>query len=122
MKKIIFTENAPFPIGPYSQAILINGTLYCSGQIAADCLDGDVEVQTDRVCKNISAVLQAADMQMGDVVKTTCFLTDMSHFTKFNEVYEKFFTHKPARSCVAAKELPKGALVEIEVVAVTDAG
>ena len=120
MKKIIFTENAPFPIGPYSQAVLVNDTLYCSGQIAADCLDSDVETQTDKVCKNISAVLQAADMQINDVVKTTCFLADMSYFTEFNEVYEKYFTHKPARSCVAAKELPKGALVEIEVIAVVD--
>jgi 2-iminobutanoate/2-iminopropanoate deaminase len=118
MRKIIFTENVPFPIGPYSQAILANGTLYCSGQIAAACLDGDITVQTDAVCRNISAVLQAADMILQDVVKTTCFLTDMAHFTKFNEVYEQYFSHKPARSCVAAKELPKGALVEIEVVAI----
>jgi len=118
MRKIIFTENAPFPVGPYSQAVLINGTLYCSGQIAVDCLDGDVEAQTNSVCNNISAVLQAADMQIDDVVKSTCFLADMGDFVKFNEVYEKFFAHKPARSCVAAKELPKGALVEIEVVAV----
>jgi 2-iminobutanoate/2-iminopropanoate deaminase len=119
MKKIIFTENAPSPIGPYSQAVLINGTLYCSGQIAMDCLDGDAEAQTNSVCKNITAVLQAAGMQIEDVVKTTCFLADMNDFTKFNGVYEKFFAHKPARSCVAAKTLPKNALVEIEVVAVS---
>ena len=81
MKKIIFTENAPLPIGPYSQAILINGTLYCSGQIAADCPDGDIATQTDMVCKNISAVLQAADMKIQDIVKTICFLADIVHFT-----------------------------------------
>ena len=120
MKKIILTENAPAPIGPYSQAVLINGTLYCSGQIGFDCLDGDIEAQTNSACKNISAVLKAADMQIEDVVKTTCFLADMNDFTRFNEVYERFFAHKPARSCVAAKGLPKNALVEIEVIAVAD--
>ena len=120
MKKIIFTGNAPTPIGPYSQAILINGTLYCSGQIAGDCLDRDVAVQAETVCENISAVLQAANMKIQDVVKTTCFLADMAHFTGFNEVYERYFAHKPARSCIAAKELPRGALVEIEVVAMVD--
>ena len=119
MKKNIFTENAPAPIGPYSQAVLVNGTLFCSGQIALNSLDGDVAAQTDEVCKNISSVLQAADMQIQDVVKTTCFLMDMTHFVKFNTVYEQYFAHKPARSCVAAKELPKGALVEIEVIATT---
>ena len=119
MKKIIFTENAPSPIGPYSQAVLVNGILYCSGQIATACLDGDIAMQTDTVCKNISAVLQAADMELENVVKITCFLT-MDHFAQFNRVYECFFSHKPARSCVAAKELPKGALVEIEVVAAVD--
>jgi len=118
MKRIIFTEHAPAPIGPYSQAVLINDTLYCSGQIAMDCLSGDVAEQTDRVCKNIAAVLKAADMQISDVVKTMCFLAQMSDFAEFNTVYERFFAHKPARSCIAAKELPKGALVEIEVVAV----
>ena len=117
MKKIIFTENAPLPIGPYSQAVLVNGTLYCSGQIASTCLDGDIVAQTEAVCKNISIVLQAANMELQDIVKTTCFLADMTHFAKFNEIYERYFSHKPARSCVAAKELPKGALVEIEVVA-----
>ena len=118
MKNIIFTENAPSPIGPYSQAVLTNGTLYCSGQITSECLDGDASAQTDQVCKNISAVLKAAGMQLCDVVKTTCFLTDMNHFPDFNTVYGQFFTHKPARSTVAVKELPKGALVEIEVIAV----
>ena len=118
MKTVIFTENAPVPIGPYSQAVLVNGALYCSGQIAADCLDGDVAQQTDAVCRNIIAVLQAAGMQIQDVVKTTCFLADIGHFALFNENYGKYFTHKPARSCVAVKDLPKGALVEIEVIAV----
>lgn len=121
MKKIIFTGNAPPPIGPYSQAVLINGTLYCSGQIAADCLDGGIATQTEAACKNISAVLQAANMELHDVVKTTCFLADMAYFGEFNEVYESYFSHKPARSCVAVKELPKGALVEIEVLAVVPA-
>ncbi|MDR0491508.1 MAG: Rid family detoxifying hydrolase [Oscillospiraceae bacterium] len=120
MKSVIFTEDAPVPIGPYSQAILAGGTLYCSGQIGADCLDGDIATQTVAVCKNISAVLRAADMQVQDVVKTTCFLVDMGHFSGFNEIYERYFAHKPARSCVAVKELPKGALVEIEAVAVCD--
>jgi 2-iminobutanoate/2-iminopropanoate deaminase len=118
MKKIIFTENAPSPIGPYSQAVLINGVLYCSGQIAIDSLGDTITVQTEKVCGNIAAVLQAAQMQFSDVVKTTCLLTDMKHFADFNTVYEKYFAHKPARSCFAAKELPKGALVEIEVIAV----
>jgi 2-iminobutanoate/2-iminopropanoate deaminase len=125
MKQIIFTEDAPFPLGPYSQAIMVNGMLFCSGQIAVDCLDSDVKTQTQRVCENISAVLQAAGLDFINVVKTTCFLAEMGDFTAFNEVYERYFSvacgeqgdYKPARSCVAAKELPKGALVEIEVIA-----
>ena len=122
MKEIICTENAPEPIGPYSQAVLIDGTLYCSGQIAADCLHGDIAEQTEAVCNNISAVLKAADMQIQDVVKTTCFLANMDCFAVFNEVYAKYFTHKPARSCIAAQELPKGAAVEIEVIGVRGRG
>ncbi len=114
---IIFTEKAPEPIGPYSQAILVNGTLYCSGQIAIGCLDRDVSEQTCRACENIAALLEAAGMSLKNVVKTTCFLADMADFPKFNESYEKYFSHKPARSCVAVKELPKNALVEIEVIA-----
>ena len=120
MKKIIFTDKVPSPIGPYSQAVWANGTLYCSGQIAADCLDGNAAAQTEQVCKNLSAVLQAAGMQMRDVVKTTCFLADLGDFAGFNEVYERYFAHRPARSCVAVKGLPKGALVEIEAVAVEE--
>ncbi len=120
MKKIIYTHDAPEPLGPYSQAILIDRTLYCSGQIAVRCLDADVRTQTDQVCKNIAAVLKAANMTLSNVVKTTCFLDCMADFSDFNEVYAQYFVHEPARSCVAAKELPKGALVEIEVLAIAD--
>ena len=123
MKKIIFTEDAPFPVGPYSQAIIVNGTLYASGQIAMECINfgvSDVEKQTEEVCKNIIAVIKAADMELCDVVKTTCFLANMSDFATFNGVYEQYFSHKPARSCVAVKELPKSALVEVEVIAVKE--
>jgi len=117
-KKIIFTEDAPFPLGPYSQAVLAGDTLYCSGQIAVGLLDADVAAQTEQVCKNITAVLAAAGMQLTDVVKTMCFLGDMADFAAFNAVYEQYFAHKPARSTVAAKQLPKDALVEVEVIAV----
>jgi len=118
MKKIIYTESAPYPVGPYSQAVLVGNTLYASGQIAIDALDADVPTQTELICKQIAAVLAAADMEMTDVVKTTCFLADMADFADFNAVYEKHFSHKPARSCVAAKQLPKGALVEVEVIGI----
>lgn len=123
MNKTVFTENAPEAIGPYSQAVLAGGVLYCSGQIALDpdtggFAGGDVRAQTERAAKNVAAVLEAAGCTFGDVVKTTCFLTDMEDFAVFNEVYEKYFISKPARSCVAAKALPKGALVEIEAIAV----
>ena len=118
MKRIIFTDEAPAPIGPYSQAVLSGDCLYCSGQIAAGCLDGDIIQQTDRVCLNILAVLAAADLRISDVVKTTCFLAHMADFAEFNKVYEQFFYHKPARSCVAVSDLPGGALVEIEALAV----
>ena len=117
-KEIIFTENAPFPVGPYSQAMLVNGTLYASGQIAMGKLEEDVATQTKQVCENVIAVLAAANMTLENVVKTTCFLTDMADFATFNGVYEQYFAHKPARSTVAAKQLPKDALVEIEVIAV----
>ena len=118
MHKIVLSEKAPAPVGPYSQAILVNDTLYCSGQIAADDLDKDVAVQTEKACKSILAILDAADMKSENVVKATCFLADMEDFSKFNDVYEKFFPHKPARSCVGVNALPKGALVEIEVIAI----
>lgn len=121
--KIISTNDAPKAVGPYSQAILVNGVLYASGQIAINpenqtMVDGDIVAQTEQIVKNIGAVLKAADMGFENVVKTTCFLTEMADFATFNAVYEKYFISKPARSCVAAKELPKGALAEIEIIAV----
>lgn len=123
MNKIVYSKDAPNPIGPYSQAILSNNTLYCSGQIALDSKTGeflneDVKTQTQKACENIAAVLTEAGYKMQDIVKTTCYLTKMADFSEFNAVYEKYFAHKPARSTVAVFELPKGALVEIEVIAV----
>jgi len=123
MKQVIYTKNAPEPIGPYSQAILVNDTLYASGQIAinpatGEFADADIKTQTEQICKNIEEILKAADMTFENVVKTTCFLAFISDFKKFNTIYEKYFVSNPARSCVAAKELPKNALVEIEVIAV----
>lgn len=119
--KVIYTNNAPEPVGPYSQAILADNTLYCSGQIGINPADNELvnglENQTQQVIKNISEVLGQAGLSFKDVVKTTCFLDDMQDFSKFNSIYEKYFISKPARSCVQAK-LPKGALVEIEVIAV----
>lgn len=120
MKKIISTPHAPKPVGPYSQAILANGFLYCSGMIAInpetnEFLDGTVEEQTELIMKNIKALLNEAGYGFEDVIKTTCFLENMSDFSKFNEIYGNYFTSKPARSCVEAK-LPKGAKVEVEVI------
>ena len=122
MKKTIFTENVPAPIGPYSQAILVDNTLYCSGQIPLDAVSGqiegkDIEAQTEKVCNNIKALLAAAGMTFENVVKTTCFLSEMSNFTAFNQIYANYFVSNPARSTVAVKELPKSVLVEVEVVA-----
>ena len=122
MKKIIYTKNAPEPVGPYSQAILLGNTLYCSGQIAInpetnEFLNENIEIQTEQVMKNIKAVLDEAGFDFQDVIKTTCFLSDMNNFAKFNEIYAKYFISKPARSCVAVKTLPKNALVEVEVIA-----
>ena len=121
MKKIIYTTSAPEPVGPYSQAIIAGNFLYCSGQIAIkpetnEFLDSDIESQTLLVMKNIEALLKEAGYTFDDVIKTTCFLDDMSNFSKFNEIYSKYFTSKPARSCVEAK-LPKNAKVEVEIVA-----
>ncbi|MBQ2998827.1 MAG: RidA family protein [Clostridia bacterium] len=121
MKKIQ-TSGAPAAIGPYTQAIVTGGLVFTSGQIAIDPADGQVrattiEAQTEQVCKNLSAVLTAAGSSLDKAVKTTCFLADMADFAAFNEVYGKYFTSKPARSCVAAKALPKGVLVEVEVIA-----
>lgn len=118
----IHTENAPVAVGPYSQAVEVNGMLYTSGQIPLDpatgnIVDGDIKAQADRAMKNIVAVLEAAGTTADKVVKTMCFLADMDDFAAFNEVYAEYFTEKPARSCVAVKSLPKGALCEIEVIA-----
>lgn len=122
MNKKIFTENAPAAIGPYSQAVCVGNMLFTSGQIPINPASGEVETvtieeQTEQVCKNLSAVLDAAGTSLGNVIKTTCFLQDMADFAKFNEVYAKYFTEKPARSCVAVKALPKGVLVEVECIA-----
>jgi len=121
MMKTISTQNAPAAIGPYSQAIAVNGMLFASGQIPLDpktgtLVDGGIEAQTERVMQNIQAVLEAAGTDFSHVVKTTCFLRDMNDFAAFNEVYGAYFTGKPARSCVQAV-LPKNAAVEVEVVA-----
>ena len=122
MKKIA-TDKAPAAIGPYSQAIVCNGMLYTSGQIAIDPAVGDIvakdiDGQTEQVMQNLSAVLTAAGTDFTQVVKTTCFLADIADFAAFNAIYGKYFSEKPTRSCVAAKALPKGALVEVEVIAV----
>lgn len=122
MNKKIFTENAPAAIGPYSQAICAGNIVFTSGQIPINPASGNVdavtiEEQTEQVCKNLSAVLEAAGSSFEKVIKTTCFLRDMADFAKFNEVYAKYFTEKPARSCVAVRELPKGVLVEVECIA-----
>ncbi len=122
MSNTISTENAPKAIGPYSQAVCTGSLVFTSGQIALDpgtgaLATGGIVGQTRQVCSNIKAVLEAAGCTMEDVVKTTCFLSDMSDFAAFNEVYAEFFTGSPARSCVAVKALPKGALVEVEAIA-----
>lgn len=119
----IHTENAPAAVGPYSQAVELNGVLYTSGQIALDPATGQIvgdtiEEQTEQVMKNLMAVLEAAGTKPENVVKTLCFLTDIGDFAAFNEIYAKYFTEKPARSCVGAASLPKGALCEVEVIAV----
>lgn len=120
--KVISTDKAPGAIGPYSQAIVANGFVFASGQIAINPATGNVESdtiegQTEQVMKNIGGLLEAAESNYESVVKTTCFLADMGDFAAFNEIYAKYFTGKPARSCVAAKALPKGVLVEVEVIA-----
>ena len=125
MKKAIATAQAPAAIGPYSQAIEANGMVFVSGQLPINPATGaieaaTIEAQTEQVCKNLCAVLEAAGTSVEKVVKTTCFLADMGDFAAFNEVYAKYFTGKPARSCVAVKTLPKGGLVEVEAVAVVE--
>ena len=116
--KKVFTELAPPPVGPYSQAVWAGDTLYLSGQIALCSLDKDIEAQTKKVCENIKCILEAANLTLENTVKTACFLKDMSDFAKFNAVYQNYFSHKPARSCLEASRLPKDALIEIEVIAV----
>ena len=118
----IETKNAPGAIGPYSQAIEVNGFIYASGQIPVDPATGKfpegIAAQAEQSCKNVQAIMEAAGTSLENVVKTTCFLADMADFTTFNEVYAKYFVGKPARSCVAVKQIPKGALCEIEAIAV----
>lgn len=118
----IYTKNAPDAIGPYSQAVVANGFVFTSGQIAINPASGnveatDIEGQTKQVMENLKAVLEASSSSLENAVKTTCFLSDMANFAAFNEIYGQYFTNKPARSCVAAKELPKGVLCEVEVIA-----
>lgn len=121
MKKIS-TKNAPAAIGPYSQGIVVNNMLFTSGQIALDPVSGEVvgttiEEQTEQVMKNLGALLKEAGSSYEKTIKTVCFLADMGDFVAFNEVYGKYFTEKPARSCVAVKQLPKNVLCEVEVIA-----
>lgn len=122
MSHKIHTDKAPAAIGPYSQAVVVDRLIFTSGQIPLDPATGNmvgenVTEQTHRVCQNLEAVLAAEGATLQDVIKTTCFLSDMADFAAFNEVYATYFTEKPARSCVAVKTLPKGALVEVEVIA-----
>lgn len=118
---VIATEKAPGAIGPYSQGFVTNGFVYTSGQIPVNPADGTIPAgiaaQAQQSCKNVGAILEAGGSSFEKVVKTTCFLADMADFAAFNEVYAKFFTSKPARSCVAVKDLPKGVLCEIEAIA-----
>lgn len=123
--KIVATEKAPKALGPYSQGYVHNGVLYTAGQIAINPEVNDVEAttieaQTEQVCKNLGEVLKEARTSFDNVLKTTCFLADMSDFAAFNEVYGKYFTSKPARSCVAVKTLPKGVLCEVELIAAVE--
>lgn len=122
MLRYVDTKNAPAAIGPYSQGIVLNGIAFFSGQIPLSPQTGEVvgttiEEQTEQVMKNIQALLESQGAAFTDVVKTTCFLADMKDFAAFNEVYAKYFTGKPARSCVAVRELPKGVLCEVETIA-----
>lgn len=118
---IVSTEKAPAAIGPYSQAIEIDGLLFLSGQIPINPETGTapegIKAQAQQSCRNIEAILKATGLSFDNVIKTTCFLSDMADFQLFNEIYSKFFISKPARSCVAVKSIPKGLLCEIEVIA-----
>ena len=123
--KTIQTSNAPAAIGPYSQAKVVNGFVFASGQIPLNPATGEVEgmtieAQAEQVMKNVGAILKEAGVGFENVVKTTCFLAEMTDFAAFNSVYEKYFTGKPARSCVAVKQLPKNVLVEVEVIAAAE--
>ena len=125
MLKFTSTEKAPAAIGPYSQAVAANGFLFASGQVALTPGTGEIagktiEEQTERVCQNIKAILEANGIGFENVVKTTCFLADIADFATFNEIYGKYFVSKPARSCVAVKDLPKKLLCEVEIIAVTN--
>lgn len=118
----VSTQNAPGAIGPYSQAVKANGMLFTSGQIAIDPATGNIEAKTieaqaEQVCKNLKAVCEEAGTSLEKTVKTVCFLADINDFAAFNEVYGRYFTNKPARSCVAVKSLPKNALCEVELIA-----
>lgn len=123
--KVVATEKAPKALGPYSQGYIYNGVLYAAGQIAINPATDAIEAetigeQTEQVCKNIGELLKAAGTTYDKVLKTTCFLADMGDFAAFNEVYAKYFTSKPARSCVAVKTLPKNVLCEVEVIAAVE--
>ena len=121
-KTVISTNKAPGAIGPYSQAWAVGDFVFASGQIPVNPATGEIPAgiaaQTEQSCKNVAAIMEAAGVGMENVVKTTCFLADIADFTAFNEVYAKYFTSKPARSCVAVKDLPKGVLCEVEAIAV----
>lgn len=123
--KVVATKKAPDAVGPYSQAYIHNGILYTAGQVPINPETNNIdattiEEQAEQSCKNLAAVLEEAGSSFDKVIKTTCFLADMNDFAAFNEVYAKYFTSKPARSCVAVKTLPKNALCEIELIAVVD--
>ena len=122
MFKYTNTDKAPCAVGPYSQAIACNGILYASGQVplvpgVGKLVEGGIEEQAEQACKNVAAVLEANGATFDNVIKTTCFLADIKDFAAFNAVYSKYFTSKPARSCVAVKDLPLGAMCEIEIIA-----
>ena len=125
MLKYVETKNAPAAIGPYSQGIIVNGIAFFSGQIPLSPVTGEVvgttiQEQTEQVMANIKALLESQGAQFADVVKTTFFLADIADFAAFNEIYAKYFTGKPARSCVAVKDLPKGVLCEVECIAAVE--
>lgn len=122
MLRVVSTDKAPAAIGPYSQAIISNNILFTSGQIPINPANGEIQgtdiyAQTEQVMKNISSILKEAETSFEKVIKTTCFLKDIKDFSAFNEVYGRYFTHKPARSCVAVRDLPKDVLCEVEVIA-----